>query len=160
MPIIWHQMANRKRDGEPLVTLMQTQVDIESTQFGKLAMTISVPHELSLKNFKLGGNENNSKIDSGILPFMVTPLGATSDEAAAHQDKEDDAILGYGVLYEGTNGLKLAEAREIRKSHVYFPLNWDEGRDQLWAFLAAFSSLHGCNHYVTIEFYAALQSLI
>ena len=45
-------------------------------------MTVSMPHELALKHFKLGGDENISKIDSEILPFMVKPPGATSEEAA------------------------------------------------------------------------------
>ena len=62
---------------------MQTQVGIEGAHFGKLAMTVSMSHELSLQNFKLGGNKNFSKIDSGILPFMVAPPGATFDLAAA-----------------------------------------------------------------------------
>ena len=79
-------MANRKRDGEPLATLMKTQAEIEADHLEHTHPSISVPMELSLKNFKLGGDENFSSIDSGILPFMVTPPGATSEEAVYCQD--------------------------------------------------------------------------
>ena len=77
---------------------MQTQVGIEIVHFGKLAMTVSVPHELALKHFKIGGDKKNSKINSGSFPFMVTPPGATSEEATVYQDKKDDVMLDYGVL--------------------------------------------------------------
>ena len=118
-----NEMANQKRDGEPLATLMQMQVGLESAYFGKITMPISVPHKLTLKHFKLSGNEKKSKIDSGIFPFMVTPPGAMSKEAAFRQDEEDDAMLYYGVIYEGANGISLAEAQAIHKYRVYLPLN-------------------------------------
>ena len=51
LPVIWQQMANRKRDGEPLATLMHTQARLKAAYFGKKPPTISVPHELSLKQF-------------------------------------------------------------------------------------------------------------
>ena len=107
-------------------------------------------HELSLKQFQLGGDKNNSKIDSGILPFMVTPPGATSEKAAFHQVEEDDAMLDYGVVAEGGNELSLADARVIRKGHAHIPLNLDEETDQLWwTFLAIFASIHGRHYHVT-----------
>jgi len=98
-----------------------------SLLFWKTASTVTVPHELSLKQFKLGGKENNSRIDSGILPFMVTPPGAMSKEASFRQDEEDDTMLDYGVVYKGATGLSLADSQAIRKSRAYIPLNWDEG---------------------------------
>ena len=120
-------MANRKRDGEPLATLMRTQVGLKADHFGQTPPSVSVPQELSLKQFRLGEDENNYKIDSGILPFMVTPPRATSEEAATCPDEEDDAMLDYGVVYAGNTELTLAEAREIRKSRAYLPLNKDKG---------------------------------
>ena len=86
LPIIWHQMANWKRDSEPLFTLLQTQVTSDAAYYGVLPMCVSVSHELSLKNFKLGDDKNTSKIDTGILTFTVTPPGATSVEATTRQE--------------------------------------------------------------------------
>ena len=116
-------MANQKRGGEPLATLMQMQVGLESAYFGKITIPISVPHKLSLNHFKLSCNENNSKIDSGIFPFVVTPAGAMSNEGTFRQDKEDDAMLYYGVVYKGATRISLAEAQAIHKYHVYLFLN-------------------------------------
>ena len=98
LPIIWHQMANQKRDSEPLVTLLQEQVTSDAAHYGVLPMCVSVPHKLAPKNFKLGGDKKSSKIGTVILPFMVTPPGATSVEAIARQDKENDAMLDYAVI--------------------------------------------------------------
>ena len=83
LSIIWHQMANGKRDSEPLVTLLQVQVTSDASHYGVLPMCVSVPHIMSLENFKLGGNKNSSKINTRILPFTVTPPEATSVEAIA-----------------------------------------------------------------------------
>ena len=44
LPIIWQQMANRKREGEPLVALLQTQVGVQSVHLGKTAMMVTVSH--------------------------------------------------------------------------------------------------------------------
>ena len=81
LPSIWQMIANHRRDGEPLATLMKTEAGIEADYLEHTPPSISVPIELSLRNFKLGGNDNSSNIHSGILPFMVTPLEATSTEA-------------------------------------------------------------------------------
>ena len=118
-------MANRKRDGEPLATLMRTQVGLKADHFGQTPPSVSVPQELSLKQFRLGEDENNYKIDSGILPFMVTPPGATSEEAAFCRVEEDNAMIDYGVVAEGATGLSLDDAWAIRKGRAYIPLNWD-----------------------------------
>ena len=96
-------MANRKRDGKPLATLMKSQTGLEADHLGKTALSINVPYELSLKQFQLGGDDSNSKIDLGIVPFMVTRSGATSKEAAFRQDEENDAILDYGIVSKATN---------------------------------------------------------
>ena len=70
-------------------------------------------------------------------------------------------MLEYGVVSEGNgNWFTLTEASEIQKSYAYLLLNWDEEQDRLWAFLAAFSSLHGCNHHVTIELHTTLQLFV
>ena len=42
----------------------------------------------------------------------------------------------------------------------YFPLDWDEGTAQLFAFLSSFSATHGRNHHVTVEFLKALKLFI
>ena len=69
-------------------------------------------------------------------------------------------MLDYGGVSEGTNGLSLADARAIRKGRAYIPLNWDEGTDQLWAFLAIFVSIHGYHHHVTTTLHAALKLFV
>ena len=91
---------------------------------------------------------------------MVTPPGATSEEAAYRQDAEDNTMLDYGLVSESTNGLLLTNAHMIWKGHVYIPLNWDEGTDQLFAFLVIFSSIHGCGHHVTTELHDALKLFV
>ena len=42
LPEIWHQMANRKRDGEPLFSMLQTQVSKEANHFEQPAMQVTV----------------------------------------------------------------------------------------------------------------------
>ena len=160
LPVIWQMMAKGKRDGEPLATLMKTQTRLEADYFRNTAPSISVPHKLSLKQFQLGGDDNNSKIDLGILPFMVTLPEATSEEAALGRDDKDKAMLDYGIVSEATNGLSLTDARVIHKGHAYIPPNWDEGTDQLWTFLATFASIYGCRHHVTAELHVALKLFV
>ena len=63
------------------------------------------------QKLQVGLQQNSSNIDSGILPFMVTPLGATS--VKARQEEVDAAMLDYGVLFKGTNRLSLADSRVI-----------------------------------------------
>ena len=87
-------------------------------------MCVSVPHKLSLKNFKLGGEENSSNINTGILPFTVTPSGATFAEATTRQDEDQDTILGYAIVHEGNGtGLTIAEARSMRNCKAYLAYN-------------------------------------
>ena len=43
---------------------------------------------------------------------------------------------------------------------AYFPLDWDEGTAQLFAFLSGFSATHGRKHHVTVEFLKALKLFI
>ena len=88
---------------------------------------------------------------------MVLPPGVTSDEAADRQEEEDDAMLDYGVLFEGANGLTLADSCEVHKGKPYLPVNWDEGTAQLWVYLSAFAAIRGRNHHVTAELHAALK---
>ena len=140
---------------------MQVQFEQETAYFGKLPMCVSVAHELSLKNFKLGDDGKSSKIDTGILPFAVTPPGATSVEATARQDEENDAMLDYAVVYDGNgNGLTLAEAHVMRKSCAYLSNIWKEGKGQIWAYLTAFSALHGRNYHITIELHEAIKLFV
>jgi len=154
-------MANHKRDGEPLATLMKTQAGIEADFLEYTPPpSISVPIKFFLKNFKLGGDKKSSNIDLGILPSMVTPPGATSEEAVYRKDAEDNAMLDYGMVSESTNGLSLTDARAIQRGHAYIPINWDEGTDQLFAFLVIFSSIHGCRHHVAKELHAALKLFV
>ena len=42
LPEIWRQMANRKRDSEPLFSMLQTQVSKEAAYFGQPAMRVTV----------------------------------------------------------------------------------------------------------------------
>ena len=42
LPEIWRQMANRKRNGEPLFSMLQTQVSKEAAYFGQPAMRVTV----------------------------------------------------------------------------------------------------------------------
>ena len=117
LPVIWHQMANQRRDSELFVTLLQTKVASEVVYFGQLPMCTSVPHKLSLKNFKLDGNKNNSNIDTGYLPFTVIPTGATLIEATTRQDKDQDVILYYAIVHEGNgNELRMMEIHEIHQN--------------------------------------------
>ena len=88
---------------------------------------------------------------------MVIPLGATSDAATTRQVEIDATMLDYGVLFEGTRGLSLADSCEIRKVKAYLPDDWDEGTAQLYAYLSIFAAIHGHNHHVTIELLAALK---
>ena len=115
LPPVWQMMANLKRGGEPLATLTKTQAGIKADhlELEHTHPSISVPMELSLKNFKLGGIENFSNIDLGILSFMVTSPGATSEEGVYRQDAKDNAMLDYGMLSDLTNGLTLTDARKI-----------------------------------------------
>ena len=54
LPAIWNQMVNLKRGSKPRITLFQTEASKEATHFRQIPMCVSVPQELSLKNFKLG----------------------------------------------------------------------------------------------------------
>ena len=76
-------------------------------------MRVTVRHEQALKTFTFNGDGNPSKIDSGLLPFMVIPPGATSDAATTRQVETDATMLDYGVLFEGARGLSLADSCEI-----------------------------------------------
>ena len=81
-------------------------------------------------------------------------------KAVYRQDAEDNAMLDYGMVSELTNGLSLTDACTIRVGKAYMPLNWDEGTDQMFAFLAIFSSIHGRRHHVATELHLALKLFV
>ena len=160
LPEIWRQMANRKRNGEPLFSMLQTQVSKEAAYFEQPAMRVTVAHENALKFFTFDGDGIPSNIASGFLPFMMIPPGGTSNTATARQLKIEAAMLDYGIVLEGGRGIGLEDSREIRNMKAYFPLDWDEGTAQLYAFLSGFSATHGYYHQVTVEFLKALKLFV
>ena len=160
LPEVWTQMANRKRDGEQVLTMLQTQVTIEATHFGKPAMKVTIAHQEALKSFSFNGDGIPSNIASGFLPFMCIPPGGTSNEATIRQLEIEAANYDYMVVLEGGRGIGLEDSREIRKIKAYLPLDWDEGTAQLYAFLSGFLATHGRNHPVTVEMLKALKLFV
>ena len=95
MPEIWRQMANRKRNGEPLFSMLQTQVSKEANHFEQPAIKVIVSHDNTLKSFKFDGDGNPSNILSGFLPFMMIPPGGTSNAATARKFEIEAAMFDY-----------------------------------------------------------------
>ena len=157
LPEVWGQLASRKRDGELVVTMLQTQVTIEATHFGKPATRVTLAHSEALKTFCFIGDGNPANISSGFLPLMFIPPGGTSNEASARQLEIEASIYDYSTVVEGGRGIGLEDSREIRKVKAYLPLDWDEGMSQLYAFLSGFSATHGRQHGVSVEWLKALK---
>ena len=153
-------MANQKRDGESVLTMLQTQVSMEAAYFGKPAMRVTIAHQEALKSFSFNGDGIPSNIASGFLPFMCIPPGGTSNEATIRQLEIEAANYDYMVVLEGGRGIGLEDSREIRKIKAYLPLDWDEGTAQLYAFLSGFSATHGRHHPVTVEMLKALKLFV
>ena len=91
---------------------------------------------------------------------MMVPPGGTSNEVTARQLEIEAAMLDYGTVLEGGRVIGLEDSREIRNMKAYFPLDWDECTAQLYAFLSGFSTSHGRNHHVTVEFLKALKLFV
>ena len=90
LPIIWHQLANRKRDGESLLVSMQNQVTITSNFYDKKAFRVKVHHETSLKNLEFAGDEINTNITTSLLLLTITPSGSTSLYSLTRQEEDCD----------------------------------------------------------------------
>ena len=69
-------------------------------------------------------------------------------------------MLDYGMVSDLTNGLTLMDACKIQSGVAYIPIICDEGKDQRFAFLAIFMSIHGRCHHVAQEFYKVLKLFV
>ena len=136
---------------------MQNQVTITSNHYDKKAFCVKVHHETSFKNLEFAGDKVNSNINSGLLPFTITPSGFNSRSSVVQQQEDRDNFLDYNALHSSSANLTLANSKSLRCSKGFISCNWDKGEEQLWNMLSLFSAIHGVEYPLAREMHKSLK---
>ena len=129
LPSIRHQMANCKKDGKLVLVSMQNQVTVTLKHYDKKAFLVKVHHETSFKNLEFASDKINTNINSGLLPFTITPSGCNSWHSVAQQEEDWDNFLDYNALHSSDANLTLTKSKSLQCSKGFIPCNWDKGEE-------------------------------
>jgi hypothetical protein len=150
-PRIYHEWEARTRGVYERYVFQQT-VGASCAVLNVPVFDITPTQMMTFKNFCLAGS-SYFNIGSGLLPFSITPFGATSPAARAmlvadhvHTDAVDvgtDPESGY---------VGPSEVARLRNASGYIPQSWSEARTQLRSVSGLLGALLGDAHPVILAY--------
>ena len=146
LPAYWHDLAAYKRgSGTTLRGALQDQVDLAAHALGVQSPQMTVQHSTSLQNFLFTGGSDYS-LKGGVLPFTITPPGATSAEGQEQQERDYERNTDDTTISTGNSLLTAADARALRSSSSYVPVDFDEADSMVDAYTAVLAAVLGQSH--------------
>ena len=80
------------------------------------------------------------------MPFTVTPPGAVSAKAQTRQEEEHEQASDFTTMAGGNHSITAADARAMRNSQAYVPLDMEEADIMLSSYVALLAALLGYEH--------------
>lgn len=117
---------------------------------------VSVQHASSVQNLNFV-EPSPFTLGIGFLPFTVTPPGAVSAEATLRHQMELEQNTDVVTLMEGSMSITNTDARALRSSNAYIPLNFEEAEMSLNTYCAMLGALLGTQHSLTRELLWSLK---
>ena len=146
LPAYWHETAAYKRGGgSSLRGVLQDQVDIAANALNLQAPQVTVQHSTSIQNFLFTGSTDFS-LKGGVLPYTITPPGAVSSEGQEQQERDYERNADDTTLASGNNLLTAADARSLRSSNTYVPLDFDEADSMVESYTSVLAAILGQAH--------------
>jgi len=145
LPTIYHEIAAKPKGVTDLMALQQ-EVDAMAEATGCNTFYATPQQAGCFKNLTFFGN-NEHELGNGVLPFSVTPPGATSN--AAQKQLADDLARAeqYNMSGEAVNGaLSASDARSMRNPKGYIPINWAEANSQIKCYKPLLATVLGERH--------------
>jgi hypothetical protein len=158
-PQFWHDAAAwKKGNGGNFQSILNEATARAASEMPDVdrAPSITVQHASAVQNLNFVGPDSFT-LSSGFLPFTVTPPGAVSAEATLRHQTEFEQNADHATLMEGSMSISNADARALRSSNAYIPLNFEEAEMSLNAYAAMLGALLGVQHGLTRELLRSLK---
>ena len=146
LPSFWHEAAaNKKGSGCTLRNILQDAVEEEAHKLNVQPPHITVAHASAVQNFLfISSTENN--LEGGLMPFTISPPGAVSRRAQERQELEFEQTADFATFAEGVQSMTASDARALRASSAYVPVDMEEADLMLQSYTAVLAALLGDNH--------------
>ena len=158
LPDFWHRAAAwKKGSGTTVRGLLQNAVEQAAHALGVPPFQVTVRHANDLQTWMFVG-PTRENLSVGLSPFTVTPPTAVSAEALLQREADFAYVQDHTTMMETSTTLTAADARNLRSTNAYIPLDFDELEDGLESFLALLGAVLGTAHPVIPAYQLALRT--
>jgi hypothetical protein len=124
----YHLGVSSKPKGLSERVIFQREIDAAADVLGLVPFQVTPSQVTTMASSDFCG-PSYSEIGTGILPFSITPAGATSDRGCAAIMADRARSEAYDLSGEAVNGpIATADAARIRNLKGYVPSDWTEAR--------------------------------
>ena len=159
LPQLYHDLASHKKASDGTVrSLFQDAVETAAGNLKVRYPTMTVQHATSLNDWSFcGGVEQD--LGEGLLPFSITPPDQVSAAAVAQLQANHYQNRDYSALMTGSTSITAADAKAMRTSKGFIPVDWEEAEVQLESYTPVLGALLGETHPNVLEHLAAVTAL-
>ena len=157
LPAFWHELAAHKKTQGTVRSLLQDAVETAAKQLRVRHPTVTTQHASALTDWTFYGSEID--LGEGILPFTITPPDQVSLAAVAQIQLDHHQNRDFSAIMTGSTSISAADARAMRSSKGYIPVDWDEAEVQIEAYTPVLAAILGEQHPNVMEHVAATAAL-
>jgi hypothetical protein len=130
LPPLYHEWTTRPRVVSERYILQQ-RVDTAAAVLDVPSFEVTPTQVMAFKNFRYAGS-TYFYIDSGLIPFSITPSDATSVQARAMLAADRVRADAFDLGADPENGtVAPGEVARLRNLSGYTPQTWNEASSQL-----------------------------
>jgi hypothetical protein len=158
LPNFFHELAGRPKGIYELI-LLQREADLAARALGAQPFKVTPSQIIALNTFEFLGDEYTG-IETGLLPFSVTPPDATSASARRMLSEDQARADNFDMSGEGANGaLTTSDANCLRNNKGYVVADWMEARAQARSYANLVGALLGTGHHCVLNYNDYLSRL-
>ena len=144
LPSFWHDLAAHKKTEGTVRSLLQDAVETVAKRLRVRYPTVTTQHASALTDWAFYGAETD--LGEGILPFTITPPDQISLAAVAQIQLDHHQNRDFSAIMTGSTSISAADARAMRSSKGYIPVDWDEAEVQIEAYTPVLAAILGERH--------------